>query len=92
MEQIDTKNDFLLPPEEVVNAMLALSTDTEFAGGTILEINDIGEKGWRKVELLNDPGPQGHSKAPRQKAADAIVQVERALKKDAESGRVKASL
>jgi 3-hydroxybutyrate dehydrogenase len=66
LEHIDTKSDFLLPPGEVVKAMLALITEPRYKSGTALEVNDVG--GWREVQLLNEPGPQGHSKLPRAKA------------------------
>lgn len=88
LDHIDTEKDFLLPPEEVVRAMLALLTDARYRAGTVLEVNDIG--GWREVQLLNDPGPQGQSKNPRAKAAEAISLVERALEEDAE-GSTKSS-
>lgn len=81
LKHIDVEADFLLPPEEVVKAMLALTSDSRFPAGTVLEINDIG--GWREVNLLNDPGPQGQSRNPRPKAAEAISLVLQALKEDA---------
>lgn len=64
-----------------MKAMIALLTDGKYSAGTVLEVNDIG--GWREVQLLNDPGPQGQSKNPRAKAADAISLVRRALEEDA---------
>ena len=88
LDHIDTANDFLLPPEEVVKAMIALLTDGKYRAGTVLEVNDIG--GWREVQLLNDPGPQGQSKKPRAKAAAAISFVTRALEEDAK-GQKKGS-
>jgi hypothetical protein len=78
---IDLENDFTLPPEEVVNAMMSLVTTSTYSSGTILEIGDIG--GWREVHLFNDPGPQGRSTLPRPKAKDAIKLVEDALADDA---------
>ncbi|KAJ5639991.1 uncharacterized protein N7484_007853 [Penicillium longicatenatum] len=78
---IDLENDFTLPPEEVVNAMMSLVTNSTYSSGTILEIGDIG--GWREVDLFNDPGPQGRSTLPRPKAKDAIKLVEDALADDA---------
>ncbi|KAK4553513.1 hypothetical protein LTR86_009309 [Recurvomyces mirabilis] len=80
LDQIDITTDFLLPPDEVVRAMLALVLDSKYRGGTVLEVNDIGS--WREVQLLNDPGPQGRSKLPRAKAAGAITLVENALARD----------
>lgn len=79
-KHVDLDKGFFLPPEEVVKAMLAVTTDAKYRAGTVLEVNDIGS--WREVQLLNDPGPQGQSRLPRQKAADAIVQVEKALEED----------
>lgn len=78
---IDLENDFTLPPEEIVKAMMSLVTNSRYPPGTILEIGDIG--GWREVGLLNDSGPQGRSTLPRPKAKDAIKLVEAALAEDA---------
>ncbi|KAF3001772.1 hypothetical protein E8E13_000853 [Curvularia kusanoi] len=79
-EHVDMSEDFFLPPDEVVKAMLALLTQAQYRGGTVLEINDIG--GWRKVQLHHDPGPQGKSKIPRRKGAEMMLQVEKALQED----------
>ena len=65
-----------------MKAMIALLTDDKYRAGTVLEINDIGA--WREVQLLNDPGPQGQSKNPRAKAAEALSSVRKALKEDKE--------
>jgi 3-hydroxybutyrate dehydrogenase len=54
---LDNQKDFLLPPEEVAQAMFALLTDQKYKTGTVLEVCDVGN--WREVALLNDPGPQG---------------------------------
>lgn len=86
-EHIDLENDFVLPPEEIVKAMVSLVTTSEYASGSILEVGDIG--GWREVGLLNDPGPQGRSTLRRPKAKSAIKLVEQALADDAK--RVRAS-
>ncbi|KAJ5433495.1 uncharacterized protein N7458_012651 [Penicillium daleae] len=83
-QHIDMDNDFTLPPEEVVKAMMSLVTSSKYPSGTVLEIGDIG--GWREVGLFNDPGPQGRSTLPRPKAKDAIKLVEQALKDDAGHG------
>jgi 3-hydroxybutyrate dehydrogenase len=85
LEHIDTKSDFLLPPGEVVKAMLALITEPRYKSGTVLEVNDVG--GWREVQLLNEPGPQGHSKLPRVKALEAIKLVKEALEVDAQGSK-----
>ncbi|KAJ5646575.1 hypothetical protein N7490_002947 [Penicillium lividum] len=85
---IDLENDFTLPPEEIVKAMMSLVTDSRYPPGTILEIGDIG--GWREVGLLNDPGPQGRSTLPRPKAKNAVKLVEEALADDA--GAIRKSL
>lgn len=77
---IDLEKDFVLPPKEIVKAIIALITDVKYAPGTVLEVGDIG--GWREVSLLNDVGPQGRSTLPRQKAKDAIKLVEAALEND----------
>ncbi|KAL4811332.1 NAD(P)-binding protein [Aspergillus unguis] len=83
-QHIDMDNDFTLPPEEIVKAMMSLVTSSQYASGTVLEIGDIG--GWREVSLFNDPGPQGRSTLPRPKAKDAIKLVEQALQDDAAGG------
>lgn len=75
--------DFVLPPDEIVKAIIALISDSNYPSGTVLEVGDIG--GWREVHLLNDVGPQGRSTLPRAKAKDAVSLVKRALEKD---GRV----
>lgn len=61
--------------------MIALVSDSKYRAGTVLEVNDIG--GWREVQVLNDPGPQGQSKNPRQKAMEAISFVKKTLEEDA---------
>ncbi|KAL4861253.1 hypothetical protein BDV12DRAFT_71222 [Aspergillus spectabilis] len=85
-EHIDFEKDFILPPEEVVKAMMALITDSKYPSGTVLEVADIG--GWREVKLLNDEGPQGRAAASRAKAAEAIRIVEEALTKDSQVSRL----
>ena len=85
LDQIDFEKDFVLPPEEVVKAMLALVTDGKYPSGTVLEVGDIGN--WREVHLLNEIGAQGRSTLPRTKAKDAVKIVEASLKKDEESSR-----
>lgn len=61
---------------------MALVTDSKYPSGTVLEVGDIGC--WREVAILHDEGPQGRSTLPRLKAKDAIRNVERVLKEDAE--------
>ncbi|KAL3442931.1 NAD(P)-binding protein [Aspergillus insuetus] len=85
-EHIDFEKDFVLPPEEVVKAMMALITDSRYPSGTVLEVADIG--GWREVKLLNDGGPQGRAASSRAKAAEAIRIVEEALNKDSRASRL----
>ena len=82
LNHIDMKKDFLLPTDEVVRAMLSLLTETRYPSGTVLEIGDIG--GWREVQLLNDPGPQGRSTKARSKAQEALSLVHQALNNDAQ--------
>ena len=53
---IDEKVDTLILPEKVAEVMLALIQDPAYVGGTVLE---VGAEDVRKVERLNDPGPQG---------------------------------
>ncbi|KAJ5717722.1 hypothetical protein N7488_003368 [Penicillium malachiteum] len=85
LEHIDLEKDFVLPPEEVVKAMVSLITSSKYPSGSVVEIGDIG--GWREVGLLNDPGPQGRSTLPRPKAKNAIRLVEQALKDDEKHAR-----
>lgn len=85
-EHIDFEKDFILPPDEVVKAMMTLITDPKYPSGTVLEVADIG--GWREVHLLNDGGPQGRAAASRAKAAEAIRIVEEALNKDSRVSRL----
>lgn len=81
LNHIDMQKDFLLPTDEVVRAMLSLLMETKYPSGTVLEVGDIG--GWREVELLNDPGPQGRSTKPRSKAQEALKLVHHTLNHDA---------
>ncbi|EXJ53639.1 uncharacterized protein A1O5_13090 [Cladophialophora psammophila CBS 110553] len=80
---IHMEKDFVLPVDEVVKAMMALLTDSKYPAGTMLEVGDLG--GWREIQLLNDPSPQGKSTLPRAKAMEAIRLVEQALKEDKRS-------
>ncbi|KAF5643101.1 15-hydroxyprostaglandin dehydrogenase [Fusarium sp. NRRL 52700] len=70
---VDPAEDFLLPTEEVVKAMMALLTEVKYAGGTVLEVGDIGS--WREVHLLGDVGPQGRSTRARARTADAAAKL-----------------
>ena len=83
LAHIDMDQDFVLPPDEVVKAIVALISSQKYASGTVLEVGDIG--GWREVHLLDDPGPQGRSTLPRTKARDAKLLVEQALSTDAKA-------
>ncbi|KAL2815738.1 NAD(P)-binding protein [Aspergillus granulosus] len=85
-EHIDLENDFILPPEEIVKAMMALVVESKYSSGTVLEVADIG--GWREVKLLNDGGPQGRAASARAKAAEAIRIVEEALRQDSRGSRI----
>jgi hypothetical protein len=87
---IDLEKDFVLPPGEIVKAIIALITDVKYPSGTILEVGDIG--GWREVGLFNDVGPQGRSTLPRQKAKDAIKLVVAALENDNLSPKIRSHL
>ncbi|KAK2687871.1 hypothetical protein QWA68_013767 [Fusarium oxysporum] len=70
---VDVAKDFLLPTEEVVKAMVALLTEIKYAGGTVLEVGDIGS--WREVHILGDAGPQGRSTRARAKTTDATAKL-----------------
>ncbi|KLO93077.1 15-hydroxyprostaglandin dehydrogenase [Fusarium fujikuroi] len=74
---VDPSTDFLLPTEEVVGAMVALLTDIKYAGGTVLEVGDIGS--WREVHLLGDAGPQGRSTRARAKTTEATAKLAKML-------------
>ncbi|KAK5052605.1 hypothetical protein LTR84_002470 [Exophiala bonariae] len=56
---IDKEKDFMLEPEHVARAMLAVCFDSKYPAGTVLEVTDVDN--WREVMLLNDPGPQGRA-------------------------------
>lgn len=74
---VDPSADFLLPAEEVVGAMVALLTDIKYAGGTVLEVGDIGSR--REVHLLGDAGPQGRSTRARAKTNEATAKLAKML-------------
>ncbi|KAF5592924.1 15-hydroxyprostaglandin dehydrogenase [Fusarium pseudocircinatum] len=70
---LDMERDYLLPPDAVANAMIALLTQTEeFEPGTMLEV--CHETEWRKVSLLDDPGPQGPASLTSKKK-DAVKDI-----------------
>jgi len=83
LAHIDMDKDFILPPSEIVKAMVALVSERTYPSGTVLEVGDIG--GWRPVSLLNDAGPQGPSTKNRPKVQAAIQMVEEYLKRDVQS-------
>ena len=56
-----------------MKAMLALLTEAKYAGGTVLEVGDIGS--WREVHILGDAGPQGRSTRARAKTIDATTRL-----------------
>jgi len=87
LEHIDMEKDFSLPPSEVVKAMIALITEKQYVGGTVLEVGDIGQ--WREVQILGDIGPQGRSTLPRSKAKAMFTLVDKALKEDARATTAK---
>ncbi|KAF5632272.1 15-hydroxyprostaglandin dehydrogenase [Fusarium tjaetaba] len=74
---VDPSQDFLLPPEEVVMAMMALLTEAKYTGGTVIEVGDIGS--WREVHILGDAGPQGRSTRARAKTSDATAKLAKML-------------
>jgi hypothetical protein len=76
-DHVDLSKDFLLPTEEVVKAMVALLTETKYAGGTVLEVGDIGS--WREVHILGDASPQGRSTLVRAKTSNATAKLSRML-------------
>lgn len=56
MAWVDEERDTWVEPSQVAQVMLDLVQKEEHVGGTILE---IGAEMVRKVDLLNDPGPNG---------------------------------
>jgi len=53
---IDGSSDEWVSPEEVAQVMVDLIEQKDNVGGTILE---VGKGKVRRVEALNDPGPEG---------------------------------
>jgi 3-hydroxybutyrate dehydrogenase len=53
---IDENVDEWVSPEEVAQVMVNLIEKEENVGGTVLE---VGKGKVRRVEALNDPGPEG---------------------------------
>lgn len=53
---IDENADEWVTPEEVAQVMVDLIEKEENVGGTILE---VGKGKVRRVEAINDPGPEG---------------------------------
>lgn len=64
---IDEEVDTLVLPEQIAQVMLDLIQNPEYVGGTILE---VGADDVRKVERLNDPGPQGKKGCTASKAVN----------------------
>jgi 3-hydroxybutyrate dehydrogenase len=56
LKMIDQSADEWVTPEEVAQVMVDLIEKKENVGGTILE---VGKGKVRRVEALNDPGPEG---------------------------------
>jgi hypothetical protein len=57
--------------------------EKKYPSGTVLEVADVGEETWRKVETLNDPGVQGRARKVSNKE-NAIEVVKQWLKSDME--------
>ncbi|KAE8450113.1 hypothetical protein EG329_006894 [Mollisiaceae sp. DMI_Dod_QoI] len=64
------ENDEWVTAEEVANVMLQLVEEEQFSGGTVLE---VGKGVVRRVELLNDPGPDMEAKGFRTSAVRQAV-------------------
>lgn len=56
LDWVDNEKDKWVTKHQVTEVMLDLITNPDNVGGTVLEA--LAEK-VRKVEVLNDPGPQG---------------------------------
>ena len=56
LDWVDNEKDKWVTKHEVTEVMLDLITNPDNVGGTVLEV--LAEK-VRRVEVLNDPGPQG---------------------------------
>lgn len=76
---LDKEKDFMLEPEHVAKAMLAVCVDSKYPAGTILEVTEI--ENWREVMLLNDPGPRGKAVLASKKQ-DALADVIAILEQD----------
>ncbi|CAI7573451.1 unnamed protein product [Penicillium pancosmium] len=79
-EHIDLEKSFVLPPEEIVEAIISLVASSKYPSDSIDDVGNIG--GWREIGLLNDPGPQRQLALRRPKAKSAIKLVEQALADD----------
>lgn len=76
---LDKEKDFMLEPEHVGRAMLAVCLDSKYPPGTVLEVTDVDN--WREVMLLNDPGPQGKAILASKKR-DALADVLAIIEQD----------
>lgn len=78
-EMVDESHgDVWITPERIADVMMTLTTQAEPAGGTVTE---IGAEKTRRVERLNDPGPD--SSAPGHTFANmglAYAELENGLK------------
>jgi NAD(P)-dependent dehydrogenase (short-subunit alcohol dehydrogenase family) len=54
---VNFETDAYITPDEVAQALYRLVVEDDLKGGTVLEVGAAGKT--RKVEALNDPGPQG---------------------------------
>jgi len=72
---VDFEKDPYITPEEVAEALLRLCVEDEMKGGTVLEVGAAGHT--RRVEALNDPGPQGqgHKASNWKVAVDEVYDV-----------------
>ena len=86
---VDLEKDILTPPEVVAEGMLAVSTELQYATGTVLEVTGPRPKGWREVQMLNDPGPKNN--AFFSKKDDAIKDIAAFLDADKRSRKHTAS-
>ncbi|VUC32662.1 unnamed protein product [Clonostachys rosea] len=56
IQWLHSEKDKWVAPEEVADVMLGLIQKDDYKGGSVVE---VGRNKVRKVEMLNDPGPQG---------------------------------
>jgi 3-hydroxybutyrate dehydrogenase len=78
-DAVDEEVDTLVLPEQIAQIMLDLIQKEENVGGTILE---VGADDVRRVERLNDPGPQGKKGCTVSKVLNVYVDTEKLIESE----------